>query len=279
MVRIVTDTATMYSPEEAQEAGFTALPLAVTIAGKTYRELAEMDAGRFVTLIREGYIPRSSQPALGDVLDAYAAAGEDDVLNIAMADGLSGTYQTAVAAAETSGRKESITVLNSGTLCGPHRYLVETAVKLAREGLGAADICAKLEPLMHSERSFLIPCDFDYLRRGGRLSPLVSYVGKAIKLAPVLTMSADRRQLVMSGVKRSFRQAVDHITKELAAHGVGEGWRIYLSHAAVPAVAESARAALLEKFPKAVLEVFMLTPAFITQGGPGCVAIQAIREA
>ena len=277
MVRIVADTSTMYSSEEAKAAGFAVSPLSVTIGGESYRELDEMKAEQFVQLIQEGNMPRSSQPSLGDVLDTYQACGDDEILNIAMADGLSGTYSTAVAAAEASGRKD-ITVLNSGTLCGPHRHLVETAVKLAQRGLPLQEIKAKIEQLMQTEKSFLIPSDFDYLRRGGRLSPLVSYVGKAIKLAPVLTLSADRRQLVMSGVKRSFKQAVAHVSKELTSHGVGEGWRIYVTHAAVPALAGVAMTAMQELFPRATLSLFPLTPAFITQGGPGCVAIQAIHE-
>lgn len=102
-------------------------PLAVTIAGESYRELDEMDAERFVALINKGNMPRSSQPALDDVMDAYAVCGDGEVLNIAMADGLSGTYSTAVAAGNASG-SDKITVMNSGTLCGPHRHLVETAV-------------------------------------------------------------------------------------------------------------------------------------------------------
>ena len=45
--------------------------------------------------------------------------------------------------------------------------------------------------MMATDLSFLMPADFDYLRRGGRLSPLVSLVGKTIKLAPVLTQRED----------------------------------------------------------------------------------------
>lgn len=32
-----------------------------------------------------------------------------------------------------------------------------------------------------------------------------------------------------------------------------------------------------ERFPAVKLEIHLLTPAFITQGGPGCVAVQAIK--
>lgn len=31
-------------------------------------------------------------------------------------------------------------------------------------------------------------------------------------------------------------------------------------------------------FPEAVIECYTLTPAFITQGGPACVAVQVVKE-
>jgi len=277
MVRIVSDTSTMYSPAQAKDAGFDVSPLAVTIAGETSKELEEMDAMRFVSLIREGNMPKSSQPALGDVMELYQRYAGDEVLNIAMADGLSGTYSSAVAAASMCEGEADVVVLNSETLCGPHRCMVETAVRLAQEGMSRAQIVEKMEEMKKNMKSFLMPADFDYLRRGGRLSPLVSFVGKTIRLAPVLTQSEDGKQLVMSGIKRSFRQAVEHVTKALEQLGVGEGWRVYVTHADAAHLADTAMAMLAARFPQAKLETYLLTPAFITQGGPECVAIQAIK--
>ena len=157
--------------------------------------------------------------------------------------------------------------------------MVECAAKMAKEGLSVSEIVLKMEEMMATAKSFLLPADFDYLRRGGRLSPLVSLVGKMIKLAPVLTQSEDGRQLVMSGVKRSFKQAIAHVSKQLEAHGVvkGESWRIYITHAACENLALDAQTALKADFPDATYEIYPLTPAFITQGGPGCIAVQVIR--
>ena len=277
MVRIVADTSTMYSPTQAQEAGFAVAPLSVTIAGKSYKELEEIQLEEFVSIIGQGHMPTSSQPALGDVIAMYEACGNDEVINISMADGLSGTYSTAVAAAQNVDNSQ-IDVVNTGTLCGPHRYMVERAVQMAHAGATKAEILAKVHALMDTDLSFLIPSDFDYLRRGGRLSPLVSLVGKAIKLAPVLTQSKDGRQLVMSTVSRSFKLAIKHVAKELTAWGVEKGWRIYIVHSAAPGLAEIAHAQLTEAFPEATLEILPLTPVFTTQGGPGCVAIQVVKE-
>ncbi|MBR6667254.1 MAG: DegV family protein [Clostridia bacterium] len=278
MVRIVADTSTMYSSAQAREAGFDVAPLAVTIAGKTYRELDDIQLDEFVSIIGQGHMPTSSQPALGDVIAMYENCGDDEVLNLSMADGLSGTYSTAVTAAQNVEHPEKIEVINTGTLCGPHRYMVEAAAKMAKAGATLQEIKDKVHALMDTDLSFLIPSDFDYLRRGGRLSPLVSLVGKTIKLAPVLTQSKDGRQLVMSTVSRSFKLAIKHVARELKEWGVEKGWRIYVVHAAAPGLAEAAKAQLKELFEHATFELLPLTPVFTTQGGPGCVAIQAVKE-
>ena len=208
----------------------------------------------------------------------YEKYPEDEILNISMAAGLSGTYDSAVAAVQACEAEDRVTVINSRTLCGPHRHMVERAVAWANEGMGRFEIKEKLEELMKSEKSFLIPADFAYLRRGGRLSPLVSYVGQTISLAPVMTLTEDARQLTVAGVRRGFMNAVKYAGGALEKLGVGEGWKVYVTHAHALDKAEKARDLLKEMFPQAQFEIYMLSPAFITQGGPGCVAIQAIRN-
>lgn len=278
MVRIVSDTSTLYSTAQAREAGFAVSPLSVHIADKSYREFDKISAEEFVALINQGNMPTSSQPAIGEVAALYDEFSQDEVLNIAMAAGLSGTYSGAVAAAELSGNPQNVTVLNSRTLCGPHRYLVENAVKMAGEGHSLREIVERTEELMNTAKSYLIPADFAYLRRGGRLSPLVSYVGQFTHLAPVMTQTEDGTQLTVAGVRPSFLHAIKYVIKALHSRGVGEGWRIYISHGAAAHLAEKAHKLLSAVFPAATFEILPLSPAFITQGGPECVAVQVIRN-
>jgi fatty acid-binding protein DegV len=121
MVRIVADTSTLYSTAQAREAGFAVSALSVTIAGKSYREFDEISAEEFVAIIRQGHMPTSSQPALGEVEALYNEFAGEEILNIAMAHGLSGTYTSAVAASQLCDHADNITVVNTRTLCGPHR--------------------------------------------------------------------------------------------------------------------------------------------------------------
>ena len=277
MVRIVSDTSTLYSTRQAREAGFAVSPLSVTIAGKSYREFDEISSDAFVAIINEGHMPTSSQPAIGEVSALYEEFSGEQILNIAMAHGLSGTYQSAAAAAELCDNSGDITVVNTRTLCGPHRYMVEQAVQMAKDGASLEELLQWLNKRMDSARSFLIPADFDYLRRGGRLSPLVSHVGKLAGLAPVMTQTEDGTRLTVAAIRRGFKHAVKYCVDFLQKQNIGEGWKVYISHAAAPEKAEQALSMLREVMPGAQYEIVPLSPAFITQGGPKCMAIQYVE--
>ncbi len=57
MVRIISDTSTLYSTTQAREAGFAVSPLSVTINGQSYREFDEIDSATFVDIINQGICP------------------------------------------------------------------------------------------------------------------------------------------------------------------------------------------------------------------------------
>ena len=278
MVHIVSDTSTLYSTSQAREAGFAVAPLSVTIAGKSYREFDEISSEEFVEIIRQGHMPTSSQPAIGEVTALYEEFAGEPIVNIAMADGLSGTYRSAVTAAELCENVADITVINTRTLCGPHRYMVQKALEMAKAGETVESITAWVDSRMDSAKSFLIPADFDYLRRGGRLSPLVSHVGKLANLAPVMTQTDDGCRLTIAGIRRGYAAAVKYVAEALQKKEIGQGWRVYVAHAADQAKVDLTVKKLTETLPGANIQVVDLSPAFITQGGPGCVAIQYVQE-
>ncbi len=278
MVRIVSDSSTLYSPEQAREAGFAVSPLSVTIAGKSYREFAEIRAREFVDIIRQGHMPTSSQPAIGEVSALYEEFAGEEILNIAMADGLSGTYRTAVAAAELGENSGKITVVNTRSLCGPHRYMVQKCVEMAKNGASLEELLAWLNERMDSAKSFLVPEDFDYLRRGGRLSPLVSQVGKLVGLAPIMTQTDDGCRLTVASIRRGYKAAMKYIVEYLQKQNIGTGWRVYIAHAAGPDKVSLTEKMVREAVPGATVEIVELSPAFITQGGPDCLAVQYVME-
>ena len=277
MVKIITDSSPLYTPAEGRKLGFDVLPLCVSIADLDDRDLL-VDMDTFYGKIAEGNHPRSSQPPIGEVMELYEAYPDDVIINIAMADGLSGTYLSACGARESVDNKENVIVFNSKTLCGPHRYMVEKAVEMRDAGKSAKEIMEWLEYASDHNESFLIPQDFDFLRRGGRLTPMAAAFGSVLKLKPIMIQTADGKKLDKFGVKRTMKSVVATLIKHFKKAELDSRHIIYVSHARVPEDAKKVVEQLKEAFPEADYQILDLGAAFVTQGGPGCIAIQYIEK-
>jgi len=277
MVQIITDSSTLITQEEAKELGIEVLPLCVNIGDLEGRDL-QIDMRDFYNRIEKGGIPKSSQPPIGEVMDAYEKYPDAQIINIAMADGLSGTYQTACGAREMVDNKDNITVINTRTLCGPHRYMVQKALKMKNAGSTAKEIVAWLEKAVENHESFLIPQDFAFLRRGGRLTPMAATFASTLKLKPIMTQVEEGRRLDKYAIKRNLKQAVGAVIERLKKRGIDARHIIYVSHADALEDAKKVIEQIKEHFSDVEVELLNLGAAFVTQGGPKCIAIQYIEK-
>lgn len=277
MIKIMTDTSALFTVEEGEALGVTVLPLCVSIDDLHLRDLC-FDTRDFLERVKKGSVPSSSQPPIGDVIDAFEAHEEDEIISICMADGLSGTYETALMAQDQMKHKERIHILNSKTLCGPHRYLVEKAIRLRDEKLSMKEIVDRLEESIAKMQSFLIPQDFSFLKRGGRLKPAAASIGGLLKLKPVMQQVDEGRRLDTYTIKRTMSKAVSEVIASFQNLGVDDNYKIYVSHADALEDAKKIIVQIKAAFETVEVELLELSPAFITQGGPGCVAIQTILK-
>ena len=277
MVKIITDSSALYTREEAKEKGIISCPLCVSIDDYEGKDL-EVDLDYFYKKISEGHCPRTSQPSIGEVVEAYESFAGDEVINITIADGLSGTYAAAETARDMIEDKERVTVFNSRTICGPHKHIVDKALKYANEGKSREEILELIEESAKTVNSFLIPQDFDFLRRGGRLTPFAAKFGGLLHLKPILVQTEDGKRLDKFAVKRTLKSSVKMIVDFMKSKNVDENYTIYISHANVLENAEQVIAQMKKEFPKCEFVLNILNAAFITQGGPGCIAIQYIKR-
>lgn len=277
-VKIVSDTSTLFDVESGKKLGIQIAPLSITINNKTYIEFSEISSKELCELINEGHFPTSSQPAIGEFVDIYNENETEDVLVITMGEGISGTYNSACAANNLVDNSTHIEVYNSKTLCGPQRYMAIKASELANEGKSMLDILEMLNFLSSNTKSFLIPNDFDFLKRGGRLTPLAATMGSLLKLVPVLKLTTDGKRLEKFSINRTFKKALSGICDSFLEDNLNEDYIIYVSHANNENLAIQAKS-IIEKFlPHCEICIQELSPVFVTHGGPSCVSVQYIKK-
>ena len=257
--------------------GVTILPVYVAVDGNEYKDYEDISSEEFLKLIEEGGIPSSSQPSIGDIMEVFEESDEE-ILLLSVGDGLSGAYQNAMGAKNSIENNEHIHVMDTKTLAGPHRYLLEKAIRLRTEGLGMEKIKEELQKCIESSISFVIPSDFEFLKRSGRLTPIAAKIGGLIKIVPVMTQTEDKKRIEPFAIKRSCKKAVEAIINHLKSLGINEDYIISIGHAGVAEKAASILTQIKEQFQNTGFELLQLSPSLITHGGPGCVTIQVVKK-
>lgn len=277
MVKIITDSSTLFREDEAKKLQVYVTYLMVTLENKTYKELKEIDQKTFLEKVSAGAVPMTSQPSIGEKIELYDSF-DDEMIDFTMADGLSGTYTSACSAKNASINSEKIHVVNTRTLCGPHRYIVEKGAQMALQGKSVEAILEATKESMEDSLSFLIPNDFSFLKRGGRLTPLAATIGGLLKIVPIMTLTEDCKKLEKYATQRTYKSALEKIKERFVEQGVDENYILYVTHADYEKRAEETKAYFKQQFPHTEVIVMDLSPAFIAQGGPKCIAIQSIRK-
>lgn len=275
-MKIVADTPTLFSPEEGRQQDLTIIPACTIIDSQSYRDFEDISLDAFLQKIEDGKTPTTSQPSVGDVLDVYQSA-EEEMLVLPIGDGLSGTYQNMESAKNMVENSQRIHVVDTQTLAGPQRYLVRKALKLREQGLDIERIIKALQESIESSASFVIPVDFNFLKRSGRLTPVAAKIGSVLKIVPILTQTKDMKSITLFSIKRTKRKALEAIIEHFKSLGVNEDFLITVSHGGVVEEAKEIMQRLKEQFENTTVELFALAPSLVCHGGPGCLLIQTIR--
>ena len=102
-------------------------------------------------------------------------------------------------------------------------------------------------------------------------------MGGLLKLQPIMIQAEEGRRLEKFGVGRSFDAAVKSVLGKLEEHVQNARVQISVSHAFSKEQADKILAKVKDRFPNAECVMYDLSCAFITQGGPRCIAIQSIE--
>lgn len=273
---IITDSPSLFSPDTREHSGLIVIPACTILSDKAFRDHTDINTLAFLERLAAGEIATSSQPSVGDIIEAYEST-DDEILVLPIGDGLSGTYQNMLSAAKLVPDSERIHIIDTKTLAGPQHYIVKKALELRDRGYSVEDIKYELSATIESAVSFVIPFDFNFLKRSGRLTPFAAKLGTIMKIVPVMTQTEDKKRITKFCIKTSKKAALDAIISRLRDLSAGEGWLIFVCHGGVEEEAAATAEILRHSFENAVIESALLPPSLVCHGGPGCILIQAVK--
>ncbi|MFN8130793.1 MAG: DegV family protein [Solirubrobacteraceae bacterium] len=282
-VAIVTDT-THYLPRAlADDLGLRQVSLYVNWDGRTDREadLPGFD-GYYQHLRTAEDLPTTSQPSIGDFLEAYEPllAEGRDIVSIHLSAGISGTCESARQAKakleEQGAGGERITVVDSQTACAGLAAVCMAAVAAARSGAGREDVAARAEAARDAQRVWFCIDTMEYLRRGGRVGAARAWLGTTLQIKPILSLETE---ILPVERVRTSKRAFERMTEYLRSrHADGaDAWIVQHIQAIDQAEAMVERGR--EIFGSEPLFVSEIGPVIGTHTGPGLLGIGGIPPA
>ena len=277
-VRIIVDSSTDVSEKYREKIQF--VPLTVRFGDKEYLDGVELSKHQFYEMLVESdVLPTTSQAtpaAFAEYLESVASAGDSAVV-ITLSSKLSGTYQSAVLAAEDY---PNIYVVDSQSVAIGTGVLAQYAVELAQQGMGAEEIAQVLTQQREKVCVVALLDTLEYLKKGGRISKTVAFAGSVLNIKPVVTVQDGAVALL--GKARGSRNGNNLLVEKIReAGGVDFERPVLLGYTGLSS-------ALLEKYvddSKALwadhvdkLDGCLLCSVIGTHAGPGAVAVAFFRK-
>lgn len=215
-VRIITDSSADLRMGLGAEIPF--VPLTINFGEEEFVDNVTMSRREFYEHLRVcKELPKTSQPTPDAFAQAYQKAVDagEKVVVLTISSKLSGTFQSAnIAAMDFPGQVYVVDTRSAAIGVG---VLAEYANGLAKQGLSAEEIVAKLETEKHNVVLLAALDTLDYLVRGGRLSKVAGIAGGLLNIKPVITL--ENGEIIVAGKARGTKQANAMMNKGVA--GVG----------------------------------------------------------
>jgi DegV family protein with EDD domain len=247
MLRIVTDGAADVLPEWGKEYEIDMIPVNILFGEKSYLQGVELDNEGFYKLVDESKrIPKTSQPSPHQFVEFYRRCAQkgDTIISTHVTAKLSGTYASAVAAAEEL--KGEFNVLPVDSMLGSIGIglLCREARKLDRAGKSPQEIVKYLDEVKRRVRIILTLDTLEYAKMSGRVKTLQAALASLLNVKPIAVLRDG--DLKMEEKVRTRKAALDRVI-EMAAGEFGKT-PVYL--AAVHARDPKSGQALLEDAKK-----------------------------
>lgn len=214
-VRIITDSTADVSP--ASQARLTRVPLTIFFGTEEFVDGVTITHTQFYDkLVASEQLPTTSQPTPAAFEAAFedATAAGDSVVVLTISSKLSGTYQSACIAAEDFDNVYVVDTLNAAIGAG---CLTEYALQMADQGMDAKAIAETLTQVREKVRLFAVLDTLEYLKKGGRISGTVAFVGGILSIKPVITV--DEGAVAVVAKARGAKQGAATLMSEIEKSG------------------------------------------------------------
>ncbi len=190
-VHIVTDSACDLTDQLVKEHNVIVVPLTIRFGDEQLEDRRQLSPAEFWERCRgKGALPETAAPSPGAFQAAFQQAadeGAQSVLCLTISSKVSGTYGSAVTAADTFSSLP-VRVVDTFSLTMGQGLLVIAAAEEAAAGAGVDELVAATEDRIARTRIYGVLGGLEFLQRGGRIGGARALLGSLLNIKPVIQL-------------------------------------------------------------------------------------------
>jgi len=213
MIKIVTDTLSCITTDEARMLEVPLLPQIIIFGEESFQDDTEIDTETFLYKLKNTKeLPKTAAPApalYAPIFEKIIQSGDTPMVICPSAQ-LSGTYRSAAVAAKDF-PQANIRVVDTGSLGSGLGMIVKTALAWVNDGLTMDQIETCIHEMASRERMYFMVATLEYLRKGGRLGNAQAFLGSVLQVKPILGLKNGLIEKIDS--QRTYKRAFGHLIK------------------------------------------------------------------
>ena len=229
MLRIVTDSTADMPAGWEKEYNIDFIPINIQFGEKTYLQNVDLDSEGFYRLVDDtNKIPKTSQPSPHQFMEFYKKIAQegDTILSIHVTSKLSGTYASAVSAAEDLKNMIRVVPVDSAGGSLGLGLMCREARKMDRAGKSVEQIVKYLEGIRERVCIILTLDTLEYARMSGRVGALSAALASLLHVKPIAVLKNGLVDMVekvrtrKASLERVIAMAVEEIGDQPITLGV-----------------------------------------------------------
>jgi len=273
MIKILTDTTSTITVEEAKNLGIYYLPQIIVFGDKSYRDDNEITTEEFLEKLRKSAsLPKTAAPppALYTPIFEEITKNNDSALVLTPSALVSGTYRSATVAAQDF-PDAHITVIDTRLIGPGFGTVVRLAVDWVKQGMPIDEIAKKIEEFSNRSIIYLYVDTLEYLHKGGRIGTAKALAGSVLQIKPILLFKDGQiNQFESQRTKKRALARIIELVKQECPNSPDSHLAILEADAMDDA--KELRAAFSSLSEIKQISICNLPPAIIVHAGPGVLA-------
>jgi len=280
-IALLTDSTCDIPQEFVEKYDIQVIPLAIIWGGEQFKDGVDLSAEEFYhRLESDSLIPTTSQPTPQQMVKAYDEAkrkGAEEILIITISSAMSGTYESASAAAKLV--DIPVKVLDSKSNSMSLGWQVIAAAR-ARENGGDLQAMVEAADRARSTMVYIITLDtLDYLHKGGRIGGASHFIGNLLNLKPQISVDHVSGEVAGGRRSRTRKKALADLYKDFFGQIDQEKpLRIAVLHNAALEEAQTLAEKIKEEIDPSEIIISIVSPVLGVHTGPRAVAICGYSE-